>query len=677
MSHVMQALYEVLGRVMQFCFQITHHYGLSIILFTLLTKVILFPLNLMLQKNSIRMVQLLPEQNALKTKYIDDKDKFTDEQLALYKKYGYHPLLDLIPLFVQIVLVLGLVGVIYRPLSYVLHLDGSITDAFQSWLTGTLGITDAGNAWQIEAMRQVKNGIIPQDSALAGAVDAIRGLNMHFLGLDLSLRPELKLNALLLVPLLSGFSAWVMCAVQNRINVLQVTQGAWNRIGVTAFTVAFSTYFAFLVPAGVGLYWICGNLFSILVMAAVNLVIPPKKHVDFAYLERMKAEREKAEAAYKKNHKREKADYKRFFAVENMQLMFYSESGGFYKYFRGMIEYVCEHSDIQIHYVTSDPEDPIFEKHHEHITPYYIGSDRCLIPLFMKLECDMVVMTTPDLEKYHIKRSRVRKDVEYVYTDHSIGCATIGYRKGALDWYDTVFCTGIDFKNELRDMEQYYGTPEKRLVETGYTLLDQMIAEYEAEPHPKHKVPHILIAPSWQPDNIVDVCAEQLLDALTGSGCQVTLRPHPQQVRHEPERFEVLKERFKENPNIEIQTDFSSHASVLDADLLITDWSGISWEYAFTTKKPVLFIDTPMKVLNPDYEKFPTQPIVLTLRNVIGRSVKPDDLSQVPEIVQEMLDHQEQYRETINQTFRERIYNIGKSGTVCGRYIIKSLKGEL
>ena len=67
-----------------------------------------------------------------------------------------------------------------------------------------------------------------------------------------------------------------------------------------------------------------------------------------------------------------------------------------------------------------------------------------------------------------------------------------------------------------------------------------------------------------------------------------------------PEKMEGLKERYKDDTDIEIQTDFSSNSTVFEADLMITDWSGIAYEYAYTTCKPVLFIDTPMKIMNPE-----------------------------------------------------------------------------
>lgn len=108
----MSYLGTALGWVMGIIYNLIQNYGLSIIIFTLFTKIILFPLSLLTQKNSINMVRLMPEENALKIKYIDDKDKLADERLALYKKYKYNPLLGSVPLLLQIPLVLGLVYVI-------------------------------------------------------------------------------------------------------------------------------------------------------------------------------------------------------------------------------------------------------------------------------------------------------------------------------------------------------------------------------------------------------------------------------------------------------------------------------------------------------------------------------------------------------------------------------------
>lgn len=673
----MSVLGTALGWIMSIIYNVVRNYGLSIIIFTLFTKVLLFPLSLLTQKNSINMVRMMPEENKLKIKYIDDKDKLADERLKLYKKYKYHPILGTVPLLIQIPLVLGLVYVIYRPLSFVLQIDSSVIDALEALMVNAFpDFNTADNTYQVEIIRKVKEGWELSSGEYGQAIKDIKELDMHFLGIDLSETPSLKhFDRLLLIPLFSGISAWLLCWVQNKINILQMAQGNVNKVLTTVFMVAFSTYFAVLVPTGVGLYWIFGNLFAIPMMMLTNLCMPPKKYIDYEYLEKVNKQRIEKEKIFKANSEREKEDYQKFFSVKGMKLMFYSEQNGFYKYYAGMIDYICEHSDIDIHYVTSDPDDNIFKDTRPQIKPYYIASNKRLIPLFMKLDCDMCVMTMPDLEKYHIKRSRLRKDVQYVYTFHGMGSTALTLRKGALDWYDTVFAVGPDCMNELRDSEELYNTPKKRIVETGYPIIDEMIEKYESTEHKANEVPQILIAPSWQPDNIIDSCIDNILEELAKTDYHIIVRPHPQQVRHEPEKFEVMTEKFKENKNIEIQTDFSSNNPVMESDILITDWSDISWEFAFVTKRPVLFINTPMKIMNTEWDKIKTKPINITLRNVIGVSLETNEIDKIGKTVGELLANKEQYRETITNTLHEHVYNVGKSRQLCGKYIVKSLGG--
>lgn len=667
---------SVLGLLMKFCFKLTGNYGACIILFTLFTKVILFPVNMLTQKNSINMVKLMPEENALKIKYIDDKDTLADKRLELYKKYKYNPMLSTVPLLMQIPLVLGLVYVIYRPLSFVLGLDQGIITELSERLSALIGAENMTKAYEIEIINHIQNSLMNTDGLLAQDISVINSLSMTFLGMDLSHTPSFSEPLLLLIPLLSGLSAWLLCFMQNRINVLQITQNKITIVLTTLFTISFSTYFAFLVPAGVGVYWIFGNLFAIPSMILLNTVMPPKKYVDLAYLRKMNEERIEKERIHKKHLSREKADYKRFFSVEKMQLVFYSEQSGFYKYFSGMISYVCENSDITIHYVTSDPEDKIFAMNNPQIKPYYVASDKYLIPLFMKLDCDMCIMTMPDLEKYHVKRSRVRKDIEYVFASHGIG-SIVTYRKGALDWFDTIFCPGIDQFNEIRATEELYGLPAKRLVETGYPLIDEMTETFENTPHTPNQKPRILIAPSWHPDNLIELCAEKLLDALPGKDYDVILRPHPQHVKNEPERFAMLKEKYQKYDNIEIQTDFSSNSPMMESDILITDWSGIAWEFCFSTKRPVLFIDTPMKVMNNEYEKLNIEPVSVTLRNEVGKIVPLDETGKIDEYIDAMLSEKEAYREKITAAMNAHLFNPGKSRILCGKYIIKSLSRNI
>ena len=368
MSVVFNSISQVLSIVLKLCYQITRNYGISIILFTVFTKLILFPVNIIIQKNSIKIVRMQPKIDALKIKYIDDKDKFIDEQVALYKENHYHAYVGIIPLILQLTLVLGLLDVIYKPLTYLINIGYEDICVLLEWRVSILHINDSGKSAQIEIIHQIQMGNVVPVSVSDDIVNAVKMFNMNFCGLNLGVQPSLRgEGAYLFIPFFSGISAWIMCTVQNRVSVIQKTAGNLNKYGMTVLMVAFSVYFSFLVPSGVGLYWICGNLFSVPSMFLLNALIPPRKYIDMEYLNKMQEQKRIKEERYRIYHKKERADYKRFFRVKDMKLMIYSESNGFYKYYSGMIDYICEHSDIQIHYVTSDPEDNIFTDKREQI----------------------------------------------------------------------------------------------------------------------------------------------------------------------------------------------------------------------------------------------------------------------------------------------------------------------
>jgi YidC/Oxa1 family membrane protein insertase len=623
----MEMLSKGLGYVMNFCYNLLHDYGMAIILFTLISKIVLLPVSIWVQKNSIKMVKMQPDINRILIKHYGDKDEIAEEQSKLYKKEKYNPMASLIPLAIQIILLLGVVAVI-------------------------------------------------KDGINAGAA------NMKFCGYDLTWITTKQWGISIITPIIAGVSAWLLCVAQNASNVLQAEQSKLNKYGMMIFSVGLSLYLGCFVYAGVALYWTASNILAILQLYLLNWAINPKKYVDYEALEATKKELAEIEALgtkkgkrSKEDIKREKADYKKFFSIVNKHLVFYSESSGFYKYYKGIIEYILDNTNITIHYITSDPKDQIFDiaKKESKIRPYYIDEKR-LITLMMKMDADVVVMTMPDIENFHIKRSYIRKDINYVYVPHCMDSMNMTMRKGSIDHYDSVLCTGKLQKEETLKTEIAYGLPKKELVEWGYSLLDDMKADYEKLPKTEHDKKSILIAPSWQKDNIVDNCLEELLDNLKGHGYKITVRPHPQHVRHMPEKMEGLKEHYKSDDDIEIQMDFSSNSTVFEADMMITDWSGIAYEYAYTTFKPVLFIDTPMKVMNPEYTKIDVEPMNIWMREEIGKILKLDEIDKASHTVEEMLNNSEQYKKHIEQLVSENVYNIGHSAEVGGKYIISQIQ---
>ncbi|MCL1896409.1 MAG: membrane protein insertase YidC [Clostridiales bacterium] len=668
-----------LGHLMHWCYIWVGSYGAAILLFTLLTKIILFPLSVIAQKNSIKMVRMAPELDDIKRYNSGNGELIAQEIGALYKREKYSTVAGVLPLLVQIPIILGLINVIYNPLQHLMRLDRGVTLELTAKAAGLLGKAgqDLGYSGQILVLEEMRRA----PEAFAGLKDVTQALNdasalnMDFFGINLSATPSPG-SLSFIIPVLSGASALLLCLVQNKYNVLQENAGFVSKWGMTIFLVAFSAYFAAALPGGLGLYWTAGNLISIPVLGVCNLIYNPKKYIDYeAMAERRKetpGEKKAANEQKKALAARSKQDMRRFFAEGNRrELVIYSEASGFYKYFKGYVEHILGNSDIDIHYVTSDPGDRIFGLEEPRIKPYY-ANEKDLVALFMKMDADVFLMTTPDLEKYQLKRSLVSKGVEYIYTDHGMTSLHLMLREGALDHYDTIFLCGPNHIDEVRQTEYVYGLPQKTLVKTGFALLDELLERVAALGEKENARKKVLIAPSWQKDNLLDYCLEELVGGLSGKGYDIVIRPHPEFVKRFPNKVEKIRELYEGRigKDIELETDFSSSESIYTADVIVTDWSSVAQEYSYTTKKPSLFVNTPMKIVNPNYDKIKAVPLDIALRGEIGVSVDVEELGGIGEIVGSLIEGKEGWRDRITKTVEHYIYNIGDGARDGAEYII-------
>lgn len=622
----MELLANALSLILQPCYDLTGNWWVSILLFTVIVKVILMPLALWCQKNAIVMVELMPDLNRLKIKYFGDSETIGEKQNELYKEKHYHPMLSLIPLAIQVIILFGLVDVIH-------------------------GITDGG-APGTEFL-----GMVPVEDGGASWV----------------------------MPLLAGISAILLGWAQNRINPLQKEQSKAEKNMTNGLSIALSFVLGVFVAAGMAFYWICSNLTAILVQVLCNIIINPKKYIDYDDLNATRDElavlnslNDRGLKWYQRDPlaKREKRDYKQFFKIVDKHLVFYSERSGFYKYFEGAIQWLLNNSTVRIHYVTNDPDDQIFSlaEKQPRIFPYYIGEKKA-ITLMMKMDADVVVSTQEDLDNYYIKKSYLRDDIEYVFMFHHMTSTHLTALEKSYDNFDTILCAGPHQVAELRRAEELRNLPKKRLVEYGYDLLDKQIATYNAKPHSSGDKPVVLLAPSWQQDNMLDLCIDEVFSQLLGKGYHIVLRPHPEYLKRYPARWDALVQRYSHVPSDELvfETDITSNESIFAADVLVTDWSSISCEFSFATLKPTLFIDTPMKVGNPNWEQLGIDPTDITLRNRIGASLSPENLSGFGAAVDDMICNSGRWNEAIREVRDSFIFNIGDSAPVAGGYILEAV----
>ena len=626
----MQAVVVFLSSIIHFCYDLFLNYGLAIILFTLLSKIVLFPISIWVQKNSIKMVRIQPEINEMKVKYYGDKDTIAEKQAELMKREKYNAFADIIPMLIQVALLIAMIAAI-------------------------------------------KQGM------------ETPGLNLSFLGIQLNEVPAEKGGWLYLVPLLAGLTSYALCVVQNACNVVQENSPKAVRIGTMVFSVGISLFLGFFVQVGVAVYWMASNIFSIATSYLLNWMINPRKFVDYERLENSrKALAELDQMGNDENDphiakelkKREKSDYKRFFSVANKHLVFYSESNGFYKYFGPILDEIFKRSNLTVHYITSDPNDKIFElaKTNVRLKAYYIGQRR-LITLMMKMDADVVVMTMSDLENYHYKRSYVRKDIRYIYIFHYPLSTHMVLHTGALDHYDEILCVGEFQIPEIRKSEELAGLPAKKLEVCGYCQLDSLYKAFMAMEQKANACPRVLIAPSWQEDNILDSCLDDLLNSLLGHGWKVKVRPHPEYMKRYKPRMDSIIDKWKDynGDDLEFETDFTSNESIYASDVVITDWSGTATEFSFITLRPCIFINTPPKINNPDYVKLEIEPQELRLRNMIGVPVEIKDVGEAGECVRNLLDHSEEWSDKIRNVRDELIANFPDSAPVSAKAILNAV----
>lgn len=636
----MEALADLLSLIVQPCYDLTGNWWAAIVLFTLIIKVILMPLALWVQKNSIKMVQVMPEMNRIKVKYYGDRETIGEMQTKLNKEQGYHPLLSLIPLAIQILILFGLVDVIHR-----------ITDhgAPGTEILGMVPVTDGGISW--------------------------------------------------IMPVLAGLSAVLLGFAQNRINPLQREQSKAEKNMTNGLSIALSLILGVFVAAGMAFYWIVSNISAILVQAICNAIIKPAKYIDYEDLNESREELNTLDSLSPKRSfiarlrdpllKREKADIARFNNILGKHLVFYSEGSGFYKYFQGAIEWLLGNSDVPIHYITKDPNDKIFElaKENPRIIPYYISEQR-LITVMMKMDADMVVTTLGDLDEFYIKRSYIRKDIEYVYMFHHLTSTGPTSHKTEYMNYDTLLCVSPEQVAEQKRFEEVYaeeGVRKKNLIPTGYDLIDREIADYERKCKARSDAncaqdaqdarPTVLIGPSWQLDNICDSCIDELIETLLGHGWRIVVRPHPEYLKRYPMRWQAILERWAhiDDDDLYFEKDFSSNSTITDASVVITDWSTVAFEFSYSTKKPCVFINTTPKIANPDYEEFATNPSDIRYRDELGVSFELDKVSDIADAVEEMIGNSDKWHDKISRIVSESVFNLGHGGQAAGEYILKSL----
>ena len=367
--------------------------------------------------------------------------------------------------------------------------------------------------------------------------------------------------------------------------------------------------------------------------------------------------------------------------LDERAIVFYSESSVIlYPYVEAIINEL-QKRDQKICYVTSSKNDPVLKN--KEIKTFYIGDGSARTKFFLELKARVLIMTMPDLDTYYIKRSKTFP-VHYIYTFHSMNSThmdgtnyvrTSLFRKSTLDKFDSIFCVGKYQVQEIRATEELYNLNKKNLVECGYGLLDKLIRLRSSSTQQnflsQNNKKKVLIAPSWGKQNLLESVGIELVKILLDAGYHVTIRPHPMTIKKSPKVVKQIKEKFEKNPDFDLDTNASSLEQLLSSYALITDWSGIGYEYAFVCERPVIYVEVLKKARNKEYEKIGLEQFEISIRDKIGEIVSIQNLGSIPERIEFLYGHITDFQIKIKKIRDDAIFNIGKSGEAAANEIIR------
>ena len=356
-------------------------------------------------------------------------------------------------------------------------------------------------------------------------------------------------------------------------------------------------------------------------------------------------------------------------------VVFYSENENSMLIFKSLISELTNKHNLNICYVTSSKDESILKKPNNRIKSFFIGDGVVRTKFFLNLKAKILIMTMPDLETFHIKKSKVYP-VHYVYLFHSMVSTHLIYRRSAFEHFDSIFCVGNYQLDEIRSTEKLYDLKPKNLIRYGYSHLDNLLEKYSKRillPKNNENKLHILLAPSWSDDGLFENISEKVIDILLREGYKVTFRPHPMTQKKSKKKIDRMTEKFSKNESFLLEQNIFNFDSFLFSDIMITDWSGAALEFAFAFEKPVLFIDVPKKINNPEYEKIPQVPIEVSIREKIGKIILPTDLELIPNEIKMLYGQTKELRDKITKIRNELIFNVGESKKDGAEEIIKLL----
>jgi hypothetical protein len=319
----------------------------------------------------------------------------------------------------------------------------------------------------------------------------------------------------------------------------------------------------------------------------------------------------------------------------------YCEGNQYWNVFKPVLD-EFEKRELCILYLTSAQDDPVFDSPWRFVKAEFIGEGNKAFARLNMLKAGVCLMTTPGLDVYQLKRSKMT--AHYSHVLHAATDATM-YRLFGIDYYDSILLTGDYQAADIRILEQQRNIPEKKLLSVGCSYLDVYAEKIKSLPAEENHPFTVLVSPSWGPSGILSRYGKKLLDPLSASGWRIIIRPHPQSKKSEAAMLERLQISYKDSSNVVWDYERENIFSLNKADIMISDFSGIIFDYMFLCDKPVLYVNQDLDLRPYDADDLGEDAAEKLWQfktlNETGIELKEEDFTRIGEIIKNASDSRE------------------------------------
>lgn len=280
------AIVRPFGLILLALYNFVQNYGIAVILFALLVKLICIPLAIKSKKSMLAMTAMQSELQQLQKKYANNRVKLNEEMQKLYDKHGINPMSGCLPQFIPLPIMMGLYYAVQQPLQYIVGLGKESILNLANFI-GLDQLAGANYTVQITIAEKLNAfvdaaGKFPSEitSCIVDTNASLIPLDFNFFGLNLALTPSIKQPGIMwLIPILSGLTAYLSSYVIRKMQGMPQQQGsAANQMKVMYIMMPLmSLYFGFILPGAIGIYWIFNNVFTCVQEVCLTLYLRGKQ----------------------------------------------------------------------------------------------------------------------------------------------------------------------------------------------------------------------------------------------------------------------------------------------------------------------------------------------------------------------------------------------------------------